>query len=178
MIQDLIRRASEWLNEANTGQLCLLACCPIIAVVLLALVLHNPTVEQVPISDPVTVEVKRHCTSAPGPCVTCLPGADGTLDCASVTFGTCPGTQLTPCPYGFPLMGDFQFARAATFLRTSLTRTSIFCLWRKIEGGNYWAMIARQGFAKDQSCFIFTGCYDFTFAANNRIFRIFEFIIF
>ena len=94
MIQDLIRRASGWLKKANIGQLFLLACCPIIAVVLLALVLRNPSVEQVPIGVPVTVEVKRACATAAGPCVTCLPGADGTLDSASVTFGTCPGTQL------------------------------------------------------------------------------------
>jgi len=89
-----MKRAFDWLTDANMGQLFLMGCTPIIALVLLAVALRNPSVEQLPISDPVTVEIKRYCTSAPGPCLTCLPDADGTLDCASLTFGTCPGTQL------------------------------------------------------------------------------------
>ena len=55
---------------------------------------ENPVVDQTPLAEAVTVEVTRSCSTAWGPCTSCSPGADGKIDCASITTGRCPGERL------------------------------------------------------------------------------------
>ena len=93
-VRGLKSRIFEWLQDVTIAKLLALVFVPIFAFLFIAFMLRNPIVTQIPLGDPVTVEVKRSCETAVGPCTGCLPDSDGNMNCASVITGTCPGTQL------------------------------------------------------------------------------------